>query len=127
MLLLGGNKCLWHAQPMTIFRAKVMLVVTTKTYVCLQYKKIEWLPDNHQPLQQPNNNGYSKGKIESCYKDITLFIYTIGRINGYPVVVIDGYDRPRTNCHERAKKCRCMGSHFTTINCCKNLFTIGNS
>jgi hypothetical protein len=43
------------APEMAIFRAKVTLVVAKKTYTCLQYNKIEWLPDNHRWLQQPNN------------------------------------------------------------------------
>jgi hypothetical protein len=45
---------MFMAWEVTIFRVKVMLMVTTKTYACLQHKKIEWFPDKHRRLQQPN-------------------------------------------------------------------------
>jgi hypothetical protein len=64
--------------------------------------------------------------MESCYIDINI-VYTIGRTNGYQIVVIDGYDRPRTKCHGIAKKIHRIGTYFATINCCKKIFTIGNS
>jgi hypothetical protein len=56
--------------------------------------------------------------MESCYVSIHI-VYTIGRTNGYRIVVIDGYDRPSKKCHGTAKHCRCMETHFATINCCK--------
>jgi hypothetical protein len=93
---------MFMAWEMAIFRAKVMLVVTTKTYVCLQYKKSQWLPDNHLWLQQPNSKWLQLRQMESCYVNINI-VYTIGRMNGYRIVVIDGYDRLRTKCHRAAK------------------------
>jgi hypothetical protein len=62
---------MFMGQEMAIFRAKVTLVVTTKACKCLQYKKIEWLPDNHQRLQQLNNKWLQQrqnGKLLHRYK-----------------------------------------------------------
>ena len=39
-------------------------------------------------------------------------------MNGYQIVLIDGYDRPKTKCHGTAKKCHETGTHFSTINSC---------
>ena len=75
----------------------------------------------------PIINGYSIGKTESCYVD-TIHVYTISRMNGYWIVLlIDGYDRPKTKCHGTAKHCHGTGNHFATINCCEKIFTIGNN
>ena len=70
-----------------------------------------------------NTGGYKK---ESCYVD-TNNVYTISRMYGYQIVLLDGYDRPKTKCHGTAKNCHSTGTHFATINCCKKIFTIGNS
>jgi hypothetical protein len=40
--------------------------------------------------------------MESGYVNINI-VYVIGRMNGYWIVVIDGYDRPRIKCHGWAK------------------------
>jgi hypothetical protein len=58
------------AWEMTIFRAKVMLVVTTKTYTCLQHKKIDGYQTNIDGYNSPIKNDYCEGKIERCYVDI---------------------------------------------------------
>jgi hypothetical protein len=74
----------------------------------------------------PIINGYSRGKMESCYI-VKNIVYKKCRINGYWIVLIDGYDRPRTKCQGTAKNGHRTGTHFATINCCKKIFTIGNS
>ncbi len=70
--------------------------------------------------------GYRRGKKESCYVD-TNNVYTISRMYGYQIVLLDGYDRPKMKCHGTAKNCHSTGTHFAAINCCKYIFTIGNS
>jgi hypothetical protein len=42
----------------------------------------------------PTINGYPRGKTEGCYVD-TNNVYMISRMNGYHIVLIDGYERPR--------------------------------
>jgi hypothetical protein len=41
---------------------------------------------------------YTKGAMGGCYVDINN-VYLKGRVNGYQIVPIDGYDIPRIKCH----------------------------
>ena len=83
-----------------IFRAKITLVVTAK-YI-----------------------GYHRGKTETCYV-YTNNVHTINMMNGYQIVIIDGYDRPETKCHGTAT----MPQHENPFcnHQLKKIFTIGNS
>ncbi len=43
-------------------------------------------------------NVYSKGGMSVCYIEMNNE-YIKGRVNGYQIVPIDGYDRSRTKCY----------------------------
>ena len=43
-------------------------------------------------------NVYNKGAMDGCYEEMNNDnVYVKGRVNGYQIVPIDGYDRLRTN------------------------------
>jgi hypothetical protein len=65
-------------------------------------KKLNGYQTTIDGYNSPVINGYSRGKMESCYVDVNI-VYTKGRMNGYRIVLIDGYYRPKTKCHGIAK------------------------
>ena len=71
-------------------------------------------------LHIPIINGCHRGKTEGCYVD-TNNVY-VCRMNGYQIVLIDGYDRLETKHHGTANNCHGIDNLFAAINCCKKKY-----
>jgi hypothetical protein len=125
MLLLGGNKCLWHGR-WQYTRQRYSWWLQQKHIYVYSKRRLNLYQTTINGYNSPIMNGYSRSKMKSCRVHIKI-VYTKGRMNGYWIVLIDGYYKPRTKCHGTAKHCCGMGTHFGMINCCKKIFTIGNS
>ena len=78
------------------------LTVMTKIKYVYMEDKLNGYQTDINIYNIPIINGYPRVKMEGCYVD-TNYVYVISRMNGYQIVLIDGYDKPETTCHGTAK------------------------